>query len=118
MTCGAGYYGIGILTTVLGLITLILLNRIEKIYPKDTYRNLQITAEFGTDYQKLIDTIKRKGIKILIFEEEKNYAEKEIVINMIIRLHSKGVTDRISQKIIEDLENGGFVLHSVKWKKE
>lgn len=118
MSVGAGYYQVGITTTLIGLFALIVLNKIEKVYSKDSYRMLEITASNDTDISKLIDTVKRKYLKILHMDMDRNYNENRMVLNFSIRLRHKDATDKLAHEFVEDLENSDLKIYSIKWERK
>ena len=116
MSVGAGYYGIGLLVTVISLFSLIVLNKLEKVYSKDSYRFLEVRTSVETDLTKLISIIRRKHLKIIYMDEEKNYEDGMMNVIFTIRLHHKGVTDKLVHQIVEDLEVSDIELIRIKWR--
>jgi putative Mg2+ transporter-C (MgtC) family protein len=49
MASGAGFFEMAIVVTLIGLFTLVVVNRFEKVYAKDSYRTLEITVANGAD---------------------------------------------------------------------
>jgi putative Mg2+ transporter-C (MgtC) family protein len=115
MAAGAGLFELAILVTLAGLFTLVIVNRFEKVYAKDSYRVLEITMPNDTDISGLIDTVKRKHLKILFLDFERNYQSNRMVVTFTIRLFHKGVTDKLSHTIVNDLEACGYTIHQLKW---
>lgn len=115
MSIGAGYYEIGILTTCIGLFALIVLNRAERFYSKDSYRSLEITTSIGTDITELIRTVKRKYLKILYLDSKRDYTDNTTKIYFSIRLRHRDAADKLSHELITDLEKSGIKLYKIKW---
>ncbi len=115
MSIGAGYYEIGSLTTLIGLFALIVLNRAEKFYSKDTYRSLEITTSIETDMSELINTVKRKYLKILYLDSKRDYTENTAKVYFSIRLRYRDAADKLSHELISDLERSGIKLYRIKW---
>jgi len=115
MSIGAGYYDIGILTTIIALFSLIVLNKFEKIYSKDSYRLLEIKTTNEIDITELIEIIKRKNLKIIYLDKERNYDKNTINIIFTLRIHHKDVVDKLSHEIIMDLEKSNIKLYKIKW---
>jgi putative Mg2+ transporter-C (MgtC) family protein len=115
MACGAGLFELAIMVTLLGLFTLIAVNWVEKLYPKDSYRTLEIAVPNQTDLSRVIDTIKRENLKILHLDYERDYQRDQMTVVFNIRLFHRGVPDKLSHKIIADLESSGFPIQRIKW---
>lgn len=115
MSAGAGYYDIGVTTTLIGLFSLTVLNKIENIYLKDSYRYLEIRTPNKTDVSILINIIKRKNLKIVFFDKERDYIENIMQVCFTLKLRHKDATDKLSHQIISDLEKSDIELYSIKW---
>jgi putative Mg2+ transporter-C (MgtC) family protein len=115
MSIGAGYYGIGFTATIIGMFALIFLNRVEKLYSKDSYRILEITTSIDTDITELINVVKRENLKIMLFDNEKNYNENFIKSVFTLKLNHNTITDKLSHELIDDLEKSKIKLHKIKW---
>jgi putative Mg2+ transporter-C (MgtC) family protein len=115
MAAGAGLFEMAILVTLIGLFTLVVVNRFEKIYAKDSYRILKITVANDTDISRLIEVVKRKHLKILFLDFDRDYKTNQMMITFTIRLFHKGVTDKLSHAIVGDLESSGFAIHQLQW---
>jgi putative Mg2+ transporter-C (MgtC) family protein len=115
MAAGAGLFEMAILVTVIGLFTLVVVNRFERVFAKDSYRILKITAANDADISRLIEVVKRKHLKILFLDFDRDYKTNQMVITFTIRLFHKGVTDKLSHEIVGDLENSGYPIHQLQW---
>jgi len=115
MSSGAGFYELSIITTVIALFSLIVLNRFERLYAKDSYRTLEITTANDIDLSRLIDVVKRKNIDIVYLDKERDYEKKRMLVKFTIRLNQKGVTDKLSHIVVQDLENSGIPIFVVRW---
>jgi putative Mg2+ transporter-C (MgtC) family protein len=115
MSAGAGFYELALMVTAIGLISLIFLNRVEKAYAKDSYRSLQIMTTNDTDISQVIEVIKREGLKIMYSDEDRNYETNKMKIILTIRLHHKGVIDKLSHSIIRDIESSGISIYNIRW---
>ena len=115
MSIGAGYYMIGVAATLLGLFTLVFLNRVERLYAKDSYRVLKVIVALETDISDVIDIVKRSFIKILFLDIERDYEQRIIKATFTIRLNHKGITDKLHHDLVDDLEQSNIKLHNIKW---
>jgi len=115
MAAGAGFFEMAIAVTLIGLFTLVVVNRFEKMYAKDSYRTLEITVANDADIDRLIGVVKRKHLKILFLDFSRDYKTNQMVITFSIRLFHKGVTDKLSHQIVADLEASGYPIHGIKW---
>lgn len=115
MAAGAGFFAMAIVVTLIGLFTLVVVNHFERVYAKDSYRTLEITAPNDTDVSALIHVVKRKHLKILFLDVERDYETNLMVLSFTIRLFHRGVTDKWSHQLVSDLEGCGQPLHKIKW---
>jgi putative Mg2+ transporter-C (MgtC) family protein len=115
MACGAGLFELAIVVTLIGLFTLIAVNWGEKLYAKDSYRTLEIVVPNQTDLSRVIDTVKREHLKILHLDYERDYQKDQMMVVFNIRLFHRGVPDKLSHKIIGDLESSGLPIQRIKW---
>jgi putative Mg2+ transporter-C (MgtC) family protein len=115
MACGAGLFELAIVVTLIGLFTLIVVNRLEKLYPRDSYRTLEIAVPNEINLSAVIDTVKRTHLKILHLDYERDYAKNQMIVLFSIRLFHRGVPDKLSHEIIRDLESSGFPIQRIKW---
>ena len=115
MSSGAGYYELALMVTAIGLISLIFLNKLEKIYAKDSYRSLQITTSTGTNISKVISVVKREGLKIMYCDNEIDYETDKMKIIFTIRLHHRGVTDKMSHAIVKDIDRLDIPIYMIRW---
>ncbi|MCP4130496.1 MAG: MgtC/SapB family protein [bacterium] len=118
MSIGAGFFDIGISTTIIGLFALVVLNRVDSFYSRNSYRVLKITAPSDSNTTEIIDLIKRKHLKIVFLDKEKNYYEQTTKLYFTLKLRHKDSTDKLSHSIISDLEESGVTLYSVKWTRQ
>jgi putative Mg2+ transporter-C (MgtC) family protein len=115
MAAGAGLFEMAILVTLIGIFTLVVINRFEKVYAKDSYRVLKITVANDADISELIEVVKRKHLKILFLDFDRDYNTNQMVITFTIRLFHKGVTDKLSHRIVRDLETCGHTISQLRW---
>jgi putative Mg2+ transporter-C (MgtC) family protein len=115
MAAGAGLFELAIVVTAIGLFTLTAVGYLDRLYAKDSYRTLEIAVPNQTDLSRVIETIKREHLKILHLDYERDYQKDQMVVVFNIRLFHKGVPDKLSHKIIGDLESSGFPIQRIKW---
>ena len=115
MSCGAGYYDIGILTTIITIFVLTTLNHIEKLYSKDSYRILEITTVIGSDPDALMKVVSAQNIEVIGFNEERNYAGNTLRIKINIRMRHRVITDQVCHNVFEALEKTEIPISCVAW---
>lgn len=116
MSCGAGYYDIGLLTTIIAIFVLTVLSRIEKFYSKDAYRILEVTTVIGTDIDAIMKIIAEQNIEIISFNEERRYCDNIFRIKFNIRMRHRIISDHICHTLFDVFEQNEIPLHSVVWK--
>ncbi len=115
MGVGAGFIDIAVVATLLSLITLTLLNKVDKSFARDVYKVLKITTSRTTDVSELVNVLDKSNLKILSVDKEINYDNNTLLLSFYLRLHFKGVAEEFSEKLINELEETGVILHSLKW---
>jgi len=115
MSAGAGFFELAAVATLLSLFSLVVLNKLEKKYSRDTYRTLEIITDGSVNVSRLIKIVKHKDIKILYFDQKKDYLKNEIFIRLVMRMHYRGNTDKLSHALLEDIEKSGLPLKEVHW---
>ncbi|MCM8825145.1 MAG: MgtC/SapB family protein [Candidatus Omnitrophica bacterium] len=96
LAIGCGYYSLGIATTIMVMITLLFLKRIESKIPHDTYTRIRIkfygSASALSD--KIFQVLNDSGHNVLEFSILENKKEDFSVLEIISR--SRGKKDGIS----------------------
>ena len=116
MCCGAGYYDVAILTTIIAILVLTLLVRVEHLYSKDAYRVLEILAPIDTDTKSLLQTVTSCDLDLIDFDQEKNYQDKSIRLVINIRLRNRDMTDKSCHTIIENIEKTNPEIKKIIWR--
>lgn len=115
MSAGAGLFELAIVTTLIGLFSLIVLNRVEKFYAKDSYRTLEVVTSNKMNISDILNVVERDDLSILYLDKERNYEDDRMLVRLTLRLHHKGVTDEISYSLVKDLEKSGYPIYMIKW---
>lgn len=115
MAAGAGAFLIATFTTLLTLASLVFLNIIEKIYPRDYYKILTIKTANEVDVSKIIQAVKKNRVKILFFNYECDYERDVLTLEIGIRIFERKLSDKFSQKIINSLKSEKLPIKSIKW---
>jgi putative Mg2+ transporter-C (MgtC) family protein len=116
MAAGSGYHEIAIATTGISLVSLILLKFFERFYAKDTYRILSIRTSLDVDASQIIEIVKDKRVKISNCDIEKNYETGTLLTKLSLRLHYRGMADKLAHGIIKSLESSSLSLEEIKWE--
>jgi putative Mg2+ transporter-C (MgtC) family protein len=115
MAAGAGWYPIAIGATLIALCGLVGLQYFERFYQKDSYRILTIAMSNDADLSRIIDTVKSKKLKIVLYDIDRDYVTNTTTIRFSIRLFYRGITDKFSHEIIKSLERSTVPLKSIRW---
>lgn len=116
MAAGSGFYELAVVATVIAIISLIFLKRVEDFYLKDTYRVLSVRTPIEVSASQIIENVKHERLKIVNYDIEKNYEMGISVTRLSILLHSRGVADKLAHSIINSLESSSLPLVEVKWE--
>ena len=115
MSAGAGLYELAILTAFLGVIGIVIFNSIEKFFPKNSYRILEITTSNNGNLSEIINSIKTHKLRILHLDQARNYSNDEMVLKFSLRLFNAGLTDKISDDIVKQIEKLKIDVRHIKW---
>jgi putative Mg2+ transporter-C (MgtC) family protein len=115
MAVGAGNYILAVSTTILSVLSLILLQKLERFIRKDTYRILTISTDNNINISKIIDIFKKFKIRIQFFDIEKNYDKNITIVKLSLNIFKKGITDKLSHKVFNSLESSNIKLKNIKW---
>lgn len=116
MASGAGYFELALLVTAIGLLSLLTLNRLEKLFAKDAYRVLKIVTAASTDISAVTAAVRSRKIKILHTDFEQDRDAGLLRITLTLRLYHRGVTDALSDRVIRDLEATGIPITRIAWQ--
>lgn len=115
MATGAGFYTIGFLSTMIGLISLLLLSFVEKNYSKYTNKTLIIKTTLDKNPLDLIPHIRKKGTKIIHVIFSKNYNQQEATLKLSLRLFHKGTSEDILKDLLDTIEIHDAFIKEIKW---
>ena len=115
MAAGGGFFELAMVVTAGSLFTLVVVNLFERVYPKDYYRTLEVTTSNDTDISELIRIVKRKNVKLLFLDLERDYDSNLMIVSFNLRIFLKGVTDKLSHSLVHDLEQSGARIQKIRW---
>jgi len=115
MSAGAGLYELAVVSALLGVFGLLILSLIEKLFPKISYRILEITTDNYGDLTGIINSVKTHKLKILHLDKERNYKDDEMILKFSLRLFNAGLTDKISHNIVKGIEDLKIDIRKIKW---
>ncbi len=115
MAAGAGYYVLAAVATALALLGLMLLNYAERGYRKDNYRALKVVTDLDTDPALIVDTVKGPRVRIIFYDMDRDYETGRTTVHLQLRLHHRGVTDKLSHGLIKSLVDAGVPLKEISW---
>ncbi len=85
MAIGTGLYIPGIIVTLLSLLSLLVLKRIEYFVKKDRYRTLIVNAAEGSlTHQKLLSILEEHGLRLIDFAIDHDCQNEEIEFEMSV----------------------------------
>ncbi|MCK5850550.1 MAG: MgtC/SapB family protein [Kiritimatiellae bacterium] len=116
MACGMSAYTLAATTTLVVLFGLILLPRIERCLPRDSYRLLTITTTGHADTTDLVNKVGNRNIKVVNFDIQRDFDTNTATIALNLRIHHKNVTDKLSVEILKSVEETGIPLKSISWQ--
>ena len=115
MASGAGYYLIGIMTTIIALTGLILFQYIEKLYSRDSFYYLVLNIPNKTNIKELPNYIKHPSIVSFNYDFEKNYETDSCKVKFSINVKKKRNSEKIILEVINQIESSSKEIKSLKW---
>lgn len=115
MSVGAGLIDLAIVTTIIGLIGLVLFHYFEKMYAKDSYRILEITTGISSNINKLTEAISTLNLKVMRLDKELDYQTNRTILKFNIRIFHKGIPDKKVDEIIAAVEKTELPVYNIKW---
>lgn len=93
LACGVGLFGISLTVTVISLVSLLLLKRIEAILKRDTYVYIRVWCEDRPEQMQLIETqLENCNLQLLHSTIEKNIAAAELHLVFQVKYNSKDLS--------------------------
>ncbi|MBN1646697.1 MAG: MgtC/SapB family protein [Spirochaetales bacterium] len=89
MACGSGYIELGIFCTVFSLVTLQLLDRLERHFPRDIYKKLEIRSVNNTDFSAFIRFLSENNITPVTQNIRVDYETNQATYLFWLRLRAK-----------------------------
>ncbi len=120
MATGIGYYHPALLTTAIALIALLILNKVELVYPKTTYFQIELILKNHPNLEaKFFNFLEREKLVVRDFQLKNLFDEKTIFINFTLVLKRSGIkrhyfSKTIYKKIYEAFHD---YLIEFTWKK-
>ncbi|HEY5975002.1 MAG TPA: MgtC/SapB family protein [Geobacteraceae bacterium] len=88
LACGAGLYVISIFVTLLALVSLQLLKKVESLLVRDTYQNVRVwTADGDGQVDKLEAVFRRCGVRQLNMTMDKDILQGELLLDFQIKFN-------------------------------
>jgi putative Mg2+ transporter-C (MgtC) family protein len=116
MAAGAGYFELALVVTAVSLLSLLTLNRLERLFAKDTYRILEIMTSKPVEISTVTAVIRRPNLKILHTDFEQNRGAGSLRITLTLRVYQRGAADALSESILRDLDASGIPILSISWQ--
>ena len=93
LACGVGLFGISMAVTVISLVSLLMLKRIEAMLKRDTYVYIRVWCEDRPEQMQLIEEqLESCKLRVLHSTIEKNIATSELHLTYQVRYNSKDLT--------------------------
>ncbi len=116
MAAGFHYYTLALATAILGVISLSLLDYLERTYKKDFYRQVSITGSSLLDANAIGEILTAKGCRI----QSTNYVLKgdsEIRLIYQVKVHVKKESLDRGFEITKELKESSSHIWEIRWEK-
>ena len=116
MACGAALYAEAILITIMAIFALVLLPYAEVIFKTHSYRVLEISLPLQVDVSSILNAVKSRNVKVIRCDLDRDYTSSTLTTTLLIRLYHRGVTDKQSHKIIQEIEALNMSQKQITWR--
>ena len=112
MAFGMGFFSLGVISTVLVLVSLLSLSKLDSMINKDLYLTLSVTGERRDNlFDELMNLVKDMGLKASGISSQVDLVENEIFIKMVLTQQRKRVGQELSAAV-EKLEGIKKIFYS------
>lgn len=118
MAVGFGYYMPAVIVALFTMFTLVFLNKLEQVYSKVSYRKMNIIVSDNNGVTKdIIDLVKQDDIDVRFCEYRNNLEEKIMDISLVLKIKHKGLTDKLSYGVVENIKSKIQGVKSISWEQ-
>lgn len=104
MAVGAGVYLPALSVTVIALISLLFLKKIERRLPRDRYRTLVVYCKEGRGYREMLETFLRQWkLRVVNFGLERDFEASEVRYDFVVIQTGEYITGALAEAL-SDLE--------------
>ena len=112
MAFGMGFFSLGVISTVLVIISLIFLRKLDPVIKKDRYLTLSVTGRRRDNlFDELMELVKEMGLKASDISSQVDLLENEIFIKMVLTRQQKRVGQELAAAV-EKLEGIKKIFYS------
>ncbi|MEN8172858.1 MAG: MgtC/SapB family protein [Chloroflexota bacterium] len=116
MMTGAGFTLSAITITIIAIIALVLLPRIELILKKHSYRILEVTTPLDVDVDAILTAVKEQKIIVQRYDMDRDYEGGTLKTTLLIRLFYRDITDKHAQDVIKAIESLNISPKRIIWR--
>jgi putative Mg2+ transporter-C (MgtC) family protein len=112
MAFGMGFFSLGAISTLLVIISLIFLRKLDPVIKKDRYLTLSVTGRRRDNlFDELMELVKEMGLKASDISSQVDLLENEIFIKMVLTRQQKRVGQELAAAV-EKLEGIKKIFYS------
>ena len=101
MAFGMGFFSLGLITTIIVLISLVFLKKLDPLIKKDRYLTLMVTADRRMDlYDELQQIFDKKKLTISDLSSNVDLTKDEIFFQMTITQQQKRIGRELTMEIL------------------
>ncbi len=101
LACGIGLYVIAPFVTLLAVVSLLFLKKVENLIKKDTYSCIKIWSDdISNQLERIEELLSVSQLKLLNAVVEKDVLNREVFLAFEIKLGTRDVADKMLEKII------------------
>lgn len=116
MAIGIGFFEIAVVSTFLALFTLFVLNKVEQLFLKHSYRRLTVTFKDTDGTLEKMHALLAKKARVQRYSYTKDLTEKTVQAHFILKILARGVTDIRSHAIEKDIRSKIKGVKKISWE--
>lgn len=102
MAFGMGYFSLGVITTVLVLVSLVFLKKLDPLINKDRYLTLMVTAQRRMAlYDELQEIVDQQGLTLSDLSSHVDLVHDEIYFQMVVTQQKKRVGRELTEAVLQ-----------------
>ena len=117
LAAGSGAFELAVIVTIISLASLVFLNRLERVYDKDSYRSLEVVTDCSEAPDDVLALIEAAGMDVLYMDLERDLTRNVMTLTYTLRWGHRDSTDAHSIPLVQRLESSNLGITRIQWYK-